>query len=94
MGVDFITCANCGENFPDCMSYFWCDCGCSFCSNECGGCKTEEEETDGYDEVRSCIFCRMEQVKDCDIIKFLLSKCGITYEQAIEDYKKEHKSDE
>lgn len=36
MGVDYYTCKNCGENFPDCGDYVSCEsCFAHWCSNEC-----------------------------------------------------------
>lgn len=39
MGVDYYSCNYCGETFPDCGDYTYCECGNSWCSDECA---TEE----------------------------------------------------
>lgn len=42
MGVDFLVCNNCGETFPDCGSWVWCEsCGTDWCSDGCA-------EEDGF----------------------------------------------
>lgn len=44
MGVDFLTCHNCGHNFPDCGEFVSCEsCGTNWCDRECA-------EEDGYIE--------------------------------------------
>jgi hypothetical protein len=93
MGVDYYTCANCHSNFPDCGSYFHCT-GCDehFCSYNCGGRKVvEEEESEDeyeYEELTSCVLCRREKATDSDLLDFLLNHFNITYEAAMEIYKK------
>jgi hypothetical protein len=91
MGVDFYTCANCERNVPDCGNYFSCS-GCyeHFCTNDCGGKQTVQEEGDDEDddneyleEISSCILCRKESITDRDMVRFLLKKSGLTYDQAI-----------
>lgn len=97
MGVDFYTCANCAYNYPDCGDYFRCS-GCEegFCSDKCGGRQIIEEESDEEvddehykEELTSCILCRKESVTDNTLLHFLLNKFNLTYEQALELYKKE-----
>lgn len=41
MGVDWLSCEYCGENFPDCGDFEMCECGKHWCSLECA-------EEDGY----------------------------------------------
>ena len=43
MGIDYLVCANknCGEGFPDVRDYVSCECGKSWCSDECA-------EEDGF----------------------------------------------
>lgn len=49
MGVDWISCNMCGENFPDCGDYVICEkCGTNWCSHECAS-------EDGYTEE----YCRL-----------------------------------
>jgi len=99
MGVDFYACENCGETYADCGDYFSCDCGCNFCSTECGKYESrepteeerEENDYDEYEEIKSCIFCRYEAVTDRQVLLFLCKKYGILEEDAnkecIEDLK-------
>ena len=97
MGVDFYTCENCGYNFPDCGPYFSCySCESRFCSTKCGGrkleCEQEEKRKDGsswFLEVTSCVLCRKEEVTDRSLMLFLLKRCSLSYDEAVELYKKE-----
>jgi len=96
MGVDFYTCANCGYNFPDCGSYFSCECGEHFCSNKCGGRQVIQEESDDetsdddfLEEITTCILCRKESVTDRDMVRFLLKKLSLTYDQAVQMFREE-----
>lgn len=42
MSIDYLTCDNCGEAFPDCINYVSCEnCGTCWCSYECA-------EEDGF----------------------------------------------
>lgn len=42
MSIDYYSCNNCGETFPDCGDYISCEgCGTSWCCDECA-------EEDGY----------------------------------------------
>ena len=97
MGVDFYACENCGHTFPDCGDYFSCECGATFCCNECGGRSVTEppddwdEDTD-WEEVVTCIFCRLESVADHEMIPFLLNKLGLTREQAVDMFRKENEN--
>ena len=99
MGVDFITCRNeaCGYNFPDCGSYFFCTgCETNFCSNDCGGKELVKDENGEPIEDKdfcayktTCILCRKESVSTDSLVYFLLKKLGLTYDQAVEMYRKE-----
>ena len=99
MGVDFYTCQNeeCGYNYPDCGYFFTCtSCESRFCSDDCGGRQYVEDENGdriesqewcGYET--TCILCRKESVSDRDMVCFLLKKMGLTYDQAVEMFRKE-----
>lgn len=90
MGVDFYACDNCGETFCDAGDYFRCDCGDKFCSTECGGSETTDaDDTIDDEEVISCIHCRRESATASDLLYFMLKKYNLTYEEALEMYKKE-----
>jgi len=98
MGVDFYACENCGETFCDAGYYFRCECGSRFCSDVCGDKKLIQAESedevcdDEYlDEISSCIFCRVEQVCDADMVRFLLKKLGLTHEHAVDIFREETK---
>lgn len=97
MGVSFYTCEECGHNFPDCGDYFRCySCNSKFCSDECGGREVEDEEQeeteDDWEEITTCIFCRMESATDTDLLNFLLKTYNLTRNQVFELYKKENEA--
>lgn len=99
MGVDFYTCQNesCGYNFPDCGRYYTCSsCESMFCSDDCGGKEYlfdengEHIETD-WGSASTCILCRKESISSSDMIRFLLAKLSLTYDQAADMLRKEAK---
>jgi hypothetical protein len=80
MSVDHYQCDGCGRTFADCCyTATWCDCGGKFCSKECAA-KDDED----------CCLCRIEVVRDADLLSFLLKHCKITRTQAIKMYKEKH----
>lgn len=96
MGVDFYTCATCEYNFPDCGPYFGCSCGEHFCSAKCGGKQLEPppDEDKDWEEITTCVLCRLESATDRDMVNFLLKKLGLRYEEALEMYRQDNKNDE
>ncbi len=91
MGVDWITCETCSENFPDSGPYNFCECGAYFC----GSCQTEQEskyECNKDDELIECDDCSKNIVRDKDIINYLLNKLKTTKEQIVKDIEQQHKS--
>ncbi|HVI40874.1 MAG TPA: hypothetical protein VM577_09455 [Anaerovoracaceae bacterium] len=90
MGVDFYSCAQCGECFPDCGPYFTCSsCEQMFCCDECGVRKVEQPGEKRWQDVTSCLLCRKEDVTDSTLLYFVLNKFNLSYEEAVELYKKE-----
>lgn len=83
MGVDYYTCQNCSDTFPDCGYYFTCNgCESMFCSNECGKKQSVDGKNRWNEDLTSCIFCRHEAVTDRSVLLFLCRKYGITEEDA------------
>lgn len=83
MGVDFLNCSNpeCGADpFPDCGSYFSCECGESFCDTGCGQSKTDDEDR------TTCMFCRKENTSDYVLLMFLLKHVSMTREEVLKLY--------
>lgn len=76
MSIDYLTCANCGENFCDCGDFVSCECGKVWCCYECAesdGFIEDEENLDEYDEpTRSCNFCRNQDFEDCDLLELAM----------------------
>ena len=88
MSVDYFVCQNCGDTFPDCYDYFTCSsCESIFCSDKCGGRKIVEDDGISDQDLTDCVLCRMEVISDHDLIKYLLLKYNITYDEACEGYK-------
>lgn len=93
MGVDYYSCHECGDTFPDCGYYFSCDCGEHYCSDECGEKDCEESEDEGNDqEVVTCKYCRNEAVTTDDILQFLLKKYNISFAEAFKQCLEEAKN--
>jgi hypothetical protein len=103
IGIDFKTCQNCQENFPDCGYYFQCeDCWnalCDDCSKEYKagrhsglpwptGIDEDTGETYKYDgDNRNCPFCELTIVSDEELFKFALEKLCLTKEELTIKYK-------
>ena len=90
MGVDFYACDICHDTFPDCGDYVSCECGGKFCSNDCASMDyavydDNGECIEGEDGEGNCVLCRGEAATDYDLIEFLLEKCSLTREQAVEE---------
>ena len=97
MGVDWITCAICSENFPDCGP----NGHCANCESWlCGSCHDEQVEKygnpeEGSDEAANygdsaaakCDLCSGLIVQDDDVIEYLLAKAGMTKDQVVAEIK-------
>lgn len=95
MGVDYYSCSNCSETFPDCGSYVQCECGEHWCSDECAeedGFRIEEEgftpEGSRWSQETSCKYCRKEDFSDLELLNFILGYSGFSRQEVIEKYKK------
>ena len=90
MGVDFYACDECGETFPDCGDYVWCDCGHHWCSDEGaendGFMRHDEEDAEETGIERSCKFCRGEDVEDEVLLKHCLLMLDISRDDAVVNY--------
>ena len=72
MGVDWLACKNCGETFPDCGDFTYCECGTYWCSYECA-------ESDGYErpeenDESSCKYCREEDYDNYELLDYVIEK--------------------
>ena len=80
MSIDYYSCNYCGDTFNDCGYYVTCDCGNSWCSDECA-------KKDGYRKTKgTCKFCRGEDVRDEELIKFALKQLGLTRKELVLKY--------
>ena len=88
MGVDWLTCNYCGENFPDCGHFVSCEeCGTTWCCDECASEEGyEEAPDDDSGEPSSCKFCRGEDHSDIVLLNFALEQLGMNREELIEFY--------
>jgi hypothetical protein len=79
MSVCWYCCDRCEKSFNDCQYYVLCndvDCPKRWCSDICA-------EEDGFNEEKSCYFCRLEYLEDSILVEFLLSELKISREEAI-----------
>ena len=96
MGVDFYTCARCGENIPDCGYYVTCYSSHStkrdwesrtWCSDRCasldGFIRSEDD-----DEETSCSYCRKEKATDSDLLEYALDRLQTSRKQLEKEYLK------
>lgn len=79
MGMeDYRNCDACGKQYSVCSWYAArCECGALFCSKECAS----------KDDKETCKLCRLEIVRDNDLLAFLLKHYGLNREQAEELYR-------
>lgn len=84
MGIDYITCSSCPENFPDCGDFALCtSCESEFCTDECAKLKNLGKKNKYDEELTTCVICRNEHISDDKLIKFLLKRCLLTRSKAI-----------
>lgn len=88
MGVDYYSCSNCSETFPDCGYYGNCKCE----NILCGPCFKEfklkygTEETYDYGEVsKFCDDCSLENPSDNKILNYLLKSLNKTKESVVKE---------
>lgn len=87
MGVDWLSCS-CGRTFPDCGDYVMCECGESWCSDECAeengfiqdNCKLGYEVIEGYEQNEEC---EKESCENCD--NFTKGGCNYCRQEDFED---------
>lgn len=100
MGIDYYSCDECGEAFPDVCGYAVCtDCGnrlCSKCMNEYGVSgemssaeSLEEVEEEFKDEYDLCPFCSDDIITDDVLLAFAIEMLDTTKEKLIEEYLKD-----
>ena len=99
MGVDFLTCAVCKDNFPDCGDWRTCDvCEKNFCSScmerwhiptwsEVHAFKEEKSKNPDAKLLNECPFCTQEIIPIKDLLSFILEEHGLTQTQAEEAYR-------
>jgi hypothetical protein len=99
MGVDWLTCRTCGENFPDCGDFVGCECGEHWCSDECAETDGFQHEEDGFvppnskwEQETSCDICREEDFEDYQLLTLAMKKLGLTRYELIDLYKEELKN--
>lgn len=85
MGVDWLSCNNCGETFPDCGDFVSCECGERWCCDECA-------EEDGYRKA-SCKLGYDEYDNECEedycsdsCEHYISQSCKYCREEDFEDY--------
>ena len=108
MGVDYFECESCNLGFRDDSDYcIWCECGCGFCSIQCGRVQNclenyiegeDDESQDRYrgdridlDKPVTCIICRAEKYTTYTLFQALLDHFNLTKEQAIDIWRAQNK---
>jgi hypothetical protein len=91
MGVDFFPCDHCGESICDCGSYYYCndDCGRRWCDKRCAegdGYKNEDYEDTDDPDLKTCRFCRNEDVEDSPLLEYVLKHFSLSKEDAKKMY--------
>jgi hypothetical protein len=89
MGVDWYSCRNCGDTFPDCGPHESCECGEHWCCSSCAeedGINYKYDEEDDYETI-SCNYCREEDFEDYELLYFLFEKHNTSRQKVIEQYK-------
>lgn len=92
MGVDFYSCKNCGDTFPDCGEYVSCDCGEHWCCDECAEedgyrkdeCKLGYEVIEGYEQNEECEKGSNGLCDECG--SYIKGGCKYCREEDFEDY--------
>lgn len=85
MGIDYLTCNNCGNTFNDCGDYVYCDCGVNWCNDKCA--KKDKYRYKKSTEESSCKFCREEDFEDLILLKYALKELKLTRKQLVTNYK-------
>lgn len=95
MGVEFLTCQSCEDNFADCGPHVSCDCGNRWCDDSCAEGDGFREEPNGftpkngtYEQETSCNYCRGEDVDDSELLETALKMLGISREGLVEMHNK------
>lgn len=85
MSIDFYVCDKCGETFPDCSEYTYCeDCN----GNLCGDC-SKEIGNYIYMNKEICPFCRKDIITDNMLLHFALRILDVTRQELEEKYREE-----
>lgn len=84
MGVDWYSCRNCGDTFPDCGDFVSCECGEHWCDYDCAEANGFERDED---DNTSCNYCREEDFEDSTLLEFALKLLNKNRQELIKDYK-------
>lgn len=80
MGVDYYNCKNCGDIFPDCSAYGYCEgCGVHWCQS----CKSSVEVF-VFDGEKRCDFCWKDtpkRVKSSQLLTLAIKKLKTTHDE-------------
>lgn len=83
MGVEYCACETCGDTFPDSGEFVSCECGRTWCSDDCAELDGFRKEAEGYTpkgskwaQDMSCAYCRGEDFEDCELLVVALNLLG------------------
>lgn len=84
MGVEYYSCKNCGETFPDVCDFEFCyACGDRWCSKECADEDGLIEDEDGEG---TCKYCRKEDFTDSELLEYALKLIHKTKADIVAEY--------
>ncbi|GAB6989505.1 hypothetical protein [Paenibacillus pini] len=94
MGVDWYACSKCNDAYCDAGDYVSCECGESWCSDECAEEDKFQNEEDGFTPIgsewsqdTSCKYCRKEDFDSETLLEFLLKELKMSRKELIKQYK-------
>jgi len=84
MSIDYFSCNYCGNTFNDCGDYVSCDCGMTWCDDECA---RKDKYRQKRNDESSCKYCREEDFEDLVLLKYALKELKLTRKQLVTNYK-------
>lgn len=85
MSVDYYNCAKCGQIFPDCDTFEYCEhCGNLFCSEECADLNEAPDAEEDETHPQCCICrCTFDDLSNDLAMPLLLEVYGMSRETAM-----------
>lgn len=91
MSISWYKCQGCNNTCSD-YDCFWCDCGATFCNEDCADAERREiYDEEGVEEL-TCKLCRLEDATDEDLLEFALEQLNKTREELKEMFLEKERS--